>query len=37
MRTDTRNVKGRPESYDAVPPHITAFTERLRQAGYCGG
>jgi arylsulfatase A-like enzyme len=35
MRTDTHDVAGLPDSYDAVPPHyVTAFTERLRQAGY---
>lgn len=35
MRTETHDVEGLPESYDAVPPHyVTAFSERLREAGY---
>jgi len=35
MRTETHDVDGLPDPYDAVPLHyITAFTEYLRQGGY---
>ena len=35
MRTETHDVEGLPDSYDAVPPHyVTAVTEYLRAAGY---
>lgn len=35
MRTETHDREGLPDPYEAVPPHyVTAFTERLRQAGY---
>jgi arylsulfatase A-like enzyme len=35
MRTETHDVEGLPDPYDAVPPHyVTAFTEHLRRAEY---
>ena len=35
MRTETHDVEGLPDPYDAVPPHyVTAFSEHLRQDGY---